>query len=158
MREIPLTKGKVAIVDDADYEWLNQWKWNAGDGKYAVRTDGFGGPTIFMHRLILNPPDDMDTDHVNGNKLDNRRENLGACSRSQNVANVGLRSTNISGFKGVHLRTTHRGNRNWTANIGVNGKREHLGYFDNPTDAAVAYNNAATKYFGEFAKLNEVSP
>jgi hypothetical protein len=105
-----------------------------------------------MHRQIANPPDGKEVDHINGVTLDNRRENLRVCSHSQNMHNRRLRQkNNKSGYKGVHwLARTKR----WVAEIRVNGKSRHLGYFTEKTDAARAYDTAAAECFGEFAHLN----
>ncbi len=92
-------------------------------------------------------------DHKNGNKLDNRKENLRLSTHSQNGCNRGKQVNNSSGLKGV---TWNKERLAWHAQIGVRGKRIHLGYFSNPGLAAMAYNHAAIKHHGEFAKLNEV--
>jgi hypothetical protein len=154
MREIQLTKGKVAIVDDDMFEYLNQFKWCYSKG-YAIRGIRVNGKAekICMHRAIINTPVGMDTDHMNMNKLDNRRENLRICNRSENIRNTGLRSTNSSGYKGV---TLHKARNKWRARIRVNGKKKSLGYFATKEEAAKAYNAAASFYFREFAWLNIV--
>lgn len=96
-------------------------------------------------------PDELD--HRNRNKHDNRIGNLRVCSRSQNTGNVGLRSTNLTGYKGIWF-ANHAGR--WRAAIKINGRSKHLGYFETPESAALAYNAAALEYFGEFAHLNDV--
>lgn len=96
-------------------------------------------------------PDEID--HINRNKHDNRLENLRVCSRSQNTGNVGLRSTNVTGYRGVWF-AKHAGR--WRAAIKINGRSKHLGYFGTAQFAAIAYNIAARKHFGEFAHLNDV--
>lgn len=108
---------------------------------------------IHMHRLILGL-DSRDTrlcDHKNGNGLDNRRANLRIATTSQNLANRGKTRRNTSGYKGVMW---FKRKRKWYARIRVSGKSVHLGYFDDPIDAAKAYDDAALKHFGEFAKTN----
>jgi len=94
MKEIKLTQGKFAIVDDADYNWLNQWKWYAkicSNGKriYVARFQRINGKptTIYMHRIITNCPEDKEVDHINGDSLDNRRKNLRIVTRSENSNN-----------------------------------------------------------------------
>src|SRR4030065_939634 len=103
MKEIKLTKGKVAIVDDEDYDWLMQWKWRINSIGYAMRTVKKNGKArkIFMHRVILNTPSDMCSDHANHNRLDNRRCNLRICTKQQNQANAPAPKNNRSGGKGV---------------------------------------------------------
>lgn len=102
-----------------------------------------------MHRIILNPPRGMFSDHIDGNPLNNQRENLRICNHNQNNFNVGIRKDNKSGFKGVRFRDNR-----WTSRIRINNKEYHLGSFLNKIEAAIAYNEAAIKYHGEFARLN----
>ena len=163
MKEILLTHGKVTFVDDCDYEYLIQWKWcchKLGRNEYADSNELINGyyRTIRMHRIIckrmgLEFTKKDHIDHIDGNSLNNCRKNLRVATVSQNIANSRLWDRNQSGFKGVHWRQSHH---KWVARLGVNHKRLHLGYFDNPRDAAKAYNDAALKYFGEFARLNVV--
>lgn len=146
MREIILTKGKSAIVDDSDYQWLSQWKWTYHNQGYAYR--GMGGrknrKCILMHRLIMNTPDGMDTDHINMNKLDNRRVNLRICDRSLNLANQGGR-LGSSLYRGVHYSKKQKA---WLSQIKDNGRTKHIGSFKNEREAAKAYNLAATRKYG----------
>ena len=150
MKTIELTQGKVAIVDDDVFDYLSQWNWFYHKG-YAARHTRRSGKsiTIWMHRVILNTPNDFDTDHINGNSLDNRLENLRVCTMSQNQANRGKNSNNTSGYKGV---CWSKSNKNWIAFIRINGKRKHLGSFSNIIDAADAYEKAAQKIFGKYAR------
>ena len=140
-REIPLTQGKVAIVDADDYEWLTQWKWSFNKG-YAKRGGriNYKQYHVLMHRLIAQTPAGVDTDHINRNKLDNRRCNLRACSRTLNCLNRDKQSNNTVGFKGV---TFHKSNRKFQAQIGSGrkgySKKRHLGYFKTPQEAYQAY-------------------
>ena len=147
--EIQLSGDKVAIVDSGDYEWLNQWKWSHNGHGYAERVVTRNGiqKHIMMHRLIINTPDNMDTDHVNHNGLDNRRCNLRICTTSQNQANQRIRSDNTSGKVGVSWHKTHK---KWSANIRHNGKQVYLGLFDSIEDASNAYSAKAKELFGEF--------
>jgi len=155
MMRIPLTQGKFALVDDSDYEWLNQWKWCAcrqhGSNRwYAMRG---ARPQILMHQLILNPPKGMESDHINHDGLDNQRSNLRVCTHSQNQHNRSLQQGGASQFKGVYWYKQYK---KWQVQLGINGNRIFLGYFKKEIDAAKAYNKAAIKYFGEFARLNDV--
>jgi hypothetical protein len=155
---IPLTQGKFAIVDDLDFDWLSQWKWYAMrahsiNNYYAVRANYSDGKQqrIFMHRAISGMDGWTDTDHANGNGLDNRRENLRSATRSQNICNARRQNNNTSGFKGVSWRSD-RGK--WRVRVTIDGKRTTLGYFDDLIKAAVAYDVAAIEHYGEFACLN----
>ena len=162
MREIPLTQGKVALVDDEDYEWLNQWKWYVmwdGHHWYAVRNSPYRNGkrhTIRMHRLIVGAQPGQVVDHKDSEvTLDNQRENLRFCTRSQNAMNAKKRCDGLSSrFKGVRW---YKRDNNWMVRIGIDGKRIFLGYFDNEIEAAIAYNKAARERFGEFARLNVVN-
>ncbi len=154
MRTIPLTQGKVALVNDEDYLYLSQFMWAAAkkaetDTWYALRSKGHGHPRG-MHVLILMPEGGLQVDHINRNGLDNRRTNLRVATNAQNAMNVGLRRNNTTGFKGVSLR---RGTR-WQARLMVHGKALGLGFFDTAEEAARAYDAAAYENFGEFAWLN----
>ncbi len=154
MKEIPLTQGKFAIVDDKDYDWLSKWKWCYNSG-YAVRmSPGVNGKQrkILMHREILQTLKGTETDHINGDRLDNRRYNLRVCTHSQNMMNQ-RKTRGCSRFKGVHW---HKAHKKWHAKIKKERKNQHIGYFDVEDNAALAYNEAATELFGEFASLNEV--
>lgn len=154
-KQISLTRGQVALVDDEDFDYLNQWKWCVDSYGYAVRTHGKRPNrfTMWMHRLIMNTPKGMDTDHINGNRLDNRKSNLRVCNRSQNKCNVTKHKDNKSGYKGVSWFTR---NKKWQAQIMIEGKTLFLGYYDTPEDAAVAYNKAAVEQHQEYAKLNDL--
>ena len=145
-REIKLTQGQVAIVDDGDYECLSRNKWHYDQG-YAKRTIWKNGINVhvFMHRQILGFPSNAQIYHIDRNGLNNQRENLRLCTGRQNAHNRKLRSDTNTGFKGV----TRYGGR-YKARITVNGKRLLLGHFDRAEDAHKAYVDAAKSNFGEF--------
>lgn len=161
MQRIPLTQGKYALVDNEDFEYLNQWKWSYGCGGYAIRVQYLGGgqankkqQMIYMHKLLLSELGKK-TDHKDTNKLNNSRSNLRVCTQADNTANQSLKSSNTSGFKGV-VRVARNQRKPWAAQIAPRGKGKFLGYFMTKEEAALAYNRAARLAFGEFAKLNEV--
>src|SRR4030066_2139964 len=148
MKEIILTQGKTTIVDDEDYEWLSKWKWSYS-GEYARRGTKVNGvnKTNYMHKEILNAPNGFQGDHINFDKLDNRRANLRICNQSQNTFNRPLRPDNKSGYKGV---CWHKHKNKWHARVKINGKHIHLGYYSNLLDAAHAYLEGAKDIYGEF--------
>lgn len=151
-KTIQLTRGKVALVDDADFEWLNTFKWCYSYG-YAIRKVGWPNrKTQWMHREIAGTPAGMITDHINGDKLDNRRSNLRACNSSENKCNAVAQSNNTSGYKGV---SWNKRSAKWEAQICVNRRGIHLGYFDTAEAAAKAYDEACIKLHGEFARTNK---
>lgn len=154
-KEIPLTKGKYAIVDDSDVKLVSQYKWHYHPQGYAATTAGGlkNKHTILMHRLISRAIKGEVVDHANGDKLDNRQSNLRICTQRNNIGNSRIRKDNTTGYKGV---TFSKDNKNWVARIFVNGKHTHLGSFDNPHDAARMYNFWAVDLFGEFARLNKI--
>lgn len=157
VKEIPLTQGRVTLVDDEDYERLSQFKWycHVRMGKpYASRTihEGSKSHVESMHRVILNVPKGQTGDHRNGDTLDNRRCNLRICSRRQNACNRKKRANPTSSrYKGVSWNK-RRGK--WHSRIFPNGMNLHLGYYDVEEEAAKAYDVAALHHYGEFARLN----
>jgi hypothetical protein len=160
MKEIPLSKGMIAIVDDEDYDYINQWSWNYSPSRhrrtgYAVRGMTVDGKykNIKMHREVLRPADNMEVDHVDGNGLDNRRANLREATRSQNQQSKGKPRNNTTGYKGIYY-SENKGK--WRAQIGYGGKGHKLGWYKTIEGAAKAYNRAAIKYHKEFAVLNEI--
>jgi hypothetical protein len=157
MKEIKLTKGMVTLVDEVDFDYLNQSKWCVHRSHatfYAHRR--LHGKLISMHRVILERmgfKNFEQVDHINGNKLDNRRSNLRPATESQNQWNRTKLVNNKSGYKGVHW---NKDRSKWRASIRFNRHLYHLGYFTDPIEAAKAYNDAAIEYHGEFAKLNAI--
>lgn len=153
MKYIELTQNKKAIIDDEDYILVDQYNWYCNNSGYARTNICAGGKQcqILMHRLILNAPVGVQVDHINLDKLDNRKCNLRLCNNAQNQYNTNKKPCNISGYKGVAYV---KENGKWMARIMVNGKIIYLGIFTDVIDAAREYNKAAIKYFGEFAKLN----
>lgn len=158
MKTIELSQGKVALVDDADYDGLSKFKWHAIKGQstwYAVRNAPICADhknprtTVQMHRVILSAKRGQFVDHANGNGLDNRKENIRICDKSQNAMNRRVPKHNVAGIKGVRFDHGH-----WDARICVHGKNIYLGRFDTSAEATRAYNAGARRYFGEFARLN----
>jgi len=150
---IQLTKGKVAIIDEEDFPLVSKYKWHAssnGGGKWYAATSSKKG-RFRMHSLIMGFPGEVD--HADGNGLNNRKSNLRPCTRSQNNANKLKCVGGSSIFKGVYLSR----NKKWKAKIHVHRKTHYLGTFDTQEDAAQAYNVACFKFFGEFARPNELS-
>lgn len=165
-KEIPLTNGLVAIVDDEDYEYLSQFKWYARkhyNTYYASRTDrvenGIKIPRFSMHQLIMGRRDGMIIDHKDRNGLNNTRDNLRFVTVAQNAWNATKRpprgSEHPSQFKGVIWK---KDQRKWVAFIVIaKDKKKHLGSFASEYDAALAYDVAAFKLRGEYARLNLVT-
>ena len=152
MKQIALTKGYVALVDDEDFEELSQWKWRAlvkPRTVYAIRhSAGRRGGTIHMGRDILGISLPVLTDHINGNGLDNRRVNLRECTRQENNRNSRSRLGSSSRYLGV---CWNKQMQKWQAGIKVGGRLRHLGYFAVETEAGSAYKAAAAIAYGEFA-------
>lgn len=157
MIEIRLTQGKVALIDDCDSE-LASLRWYAakrGNAFYAVRHKPreLGHGIVYLHRLVLGATAGLEVDHINGDGLDCRRTNLRLATPSENRRNQ--RRANASGFKGVHWNPSNRG---WVASIKVHKKVHHLGTFSDAAEAARAYDAAAIRLHGEFARLNFHGP
>lgn len=164
-KEIKLTRGLVAIVDDEDYEELNKYKWHISSSKssktcYAERfitiihqnmkiKQKFKQKCIKMHRVIMNVSSKMQIDHIDGNGLNNQKSNLRICTNKQNMHNNSNLRNGKSGYKGVSY---YRGKIR--AQIQPDNKYIHLGYFNTLEEAARAYDEKAKELFGEFAYLN----
>jgi hypothetical protein len=166
MKQIPLTQDKIALVDDEDFEYLNQWKWYADKRRYSWyaqrhKPHSEGGGTILMHVVIMKPGPKIEIDHKDGNGLNNQKSNLRPSTRAQNARNrVHLRASKISRYRGVTLEKRSKA-RPWIAIICA-GPPDHkgfarhirLGHFVTEEEAALAWDAAARKHFGEFVTLN----
>lgn len=154
MKQIPLTQGKFALVDDEDYGFLNQWKWYAyknGGSFYARRTDYSTGKRkgVLMHRLIAQASDSsVFVDHKDGNGINNQRLNIRVCTKAENSRNRGHQKNSASGVKGVVWDAKRK---KWVAYIKLNGKSKNIGGFDDISQAEAAYHGAAKQLFGEYA-------
>ncbi|WP_186269836.1 HNH endonuclease [Burkholderia gladioli] len=153
--EIRTRKGSLILVDETDHAWLSALTWSVSSTGYAVRNEWRSGKqrTVLMHRLLLGlqPGDRCDVDHINGNRLDNRRVNLRVCTRSQNLWNArGMNGR--SGLKGVSWHAT---SKKWRARMTTEkGVHRHLGVFDTPELANEFYTLAVQMVHGEFAYQN----
>jgi hypothetical protein len=156
-RKIDLGQGKFTIVDPLDFYRLQHFKWwlhSNGSNLYAARTEvteDLKSKIIFMQRDIMQPPDHLEVDHRNCNSLDNRRDNLRNVTHAENMRNRRKRKNTSSRYIGVWF---DKKRNKWTAQIRYNGRKIWLGRFDSEIDAAKAYDAAAIKYHGEFARLN----
>lgn len=154
MRKIELTKGKVVLVDDIDYESLIKFKWHFGT-KYAVRQsrgDERSQKTIYMHRQILGLSQDrsIEVDHINGNGLDNQRANLRIVTKFENQWNS-KQHKKSKPYKGTYF---HRASGKWSAETQHLHKRYYLGLFNSELEAAKAYDDKTKELCGEYAKPN----
>lgn len=152
MKIIALTNGMEVKVDDQDFEELSKFRWYFGfyqpgrpERGRAFRSEN--RKSIQMSRQIMGAQPGQIVDHVNGDGLDNQRDNLRFCTHQQNMQNRG--ATQGKKYKGVH-----RYGNQWLAEIGVNGTNRIVGAFDTPEEAALAYDKAARELFGEFARVN----
>jgi hypothetical protein len=154
MIEISLTQGYTALIDDEDYDLVSQYKWCTqitGTKYYAVsRTSRLNDANkkqhrIYMHRLILNPPKKTEIDHIDGDGLNNQKNNIRVCSHKENQRNQLKHKDGKTGYKGLYYRD---------GKYEVYANHTYIGSFIDEIDAAKAYDIAAKKYFGEFANLN----
>jgi len=165
MKELVLHSKKhgthTVLYDDEDHDLISKYHWNLYSSKrhhtiYVNSRCVINGKstTLRFHRIVLSVTSaNMQVDHKNGNGLDNRKSNLRICTAVQNGGNQNISIKNTSGFKGVHRNKI---NGRWIAKVGYNNKKIVLGTFHSIIDAAIAYNNAALKYHGEFARLNQI--
>jgi hypothetical protein len=151
MKKIRLPHGKYTIVDDDDFDNLNQYKWHVHTKGYAVRhgkSDDGLGRTIRMHREILCAPEGLQVDHINRDKLDNRKNNLRLCNNSQNHMNKNVRVDNSSGHPGVSWSKI---SNKWHVYLNIDGVRKNLGFYSDIKRAIAARVKAEKKFYKEFS-------
>ncbi len=157
------SRGLEVLVDVDDYEWLSQFHWILSGGKAGaggqypsayIRRDKGSYTFKYMHRMVIGALKGQFVDHINGNTLDNRKENLRLCTRSQNGANRGKTQKNKTRYKGVSYQPHKSKPSPWVSKIMHNKKAIHLGSYSSQTEAAIAYNVKAKELFGEFAHAN----
>jgi hypothetical protein len=155
MKLITITNNITSLVDDEDFEKLSGFRWYLHSPKHKYPVRFYAGSVIYMHREITDCPIGLCVDHIDGDKLNNRKSNLRICSHKENIRNQKKWSKPTSSqFKGVSF---HKRKGMWAVAIRVDGKRLNLGYFTNEVVAASAYNQAAIKYHGEYAGLNDLT-
>ncbi len=158
VREIPLTKDRVALVDDEDYDRVTRHKWQLTPSNrtdYAGRRVNYGNGRVMerLHRVVLEAPEGVEVDHINNDGLDCRRENLRLATRGQQ--NQNQRSRRAGGLKGVwRVKGKPNLTRPWRAELKCAGRRFRLGSFATEDEAARAYDRKAVELFGPFARLN----
>lgn len=162
MKEIQLTQGYVALVDDDDYEFLSQYKWHLDrhpHNLYAKRnslaSEGLGRRMRFpMHRIIMKVTDkNIVIDHKDGNGLNNQKSNLRICSHPQNMMNRKPNKNGVSRYKGVYY---DKDAKRWRAGVALNNRTYSVGRFKTEIEAAMAYNKKALELYGEFAQINKI--
>jgi hypothetical protein len=166
MKKIALSgqrgQGKYALVDDEDYEYLSRFRWFWGPtSTYATGYVTGDGRMSLMHKLVINVPAGYFADHINGDRLDNRRSNLRVVTGSQNNWNMGASSRNQWGLRGVSY---HKKAGKWEAYLGIGGnakagvrtRKIYLGLYTSPEAAGRAYNVAAIQFYGDYARLNDL--
>ncbi len=153
--QVPLSQGKVALISDHCFDYLNQWKWTASFRKghwYAIRMEGWPiQKVIQMHRIITSAKEGDEVDHIDNDGLNNQDENLRICTKSENMRNRGKNKNNTTGYKGVSFVEDRN---EYHANITINRKHIYLGKSLTAEGAAHIYDEGAKKYHGKFANLN----
>jgi hypothetical protein len=152
MKEIKLTQGQFALVDDSDYEYLNQYKWCANKYDttyYAVRV--VGKQTIYLHRVIMNTPDNLVVNHWDYNGLNCQKHNMINCTQKENAQYMRIKKTGTSKYIGV---SWFKRDKKWTARIRINNKSKNLGYFNSEIEAANQRDKMALMHYGRFVTLN----
>lgn len=147
-----IIKDKVAILDKDDYDKLFDLGWCVNSHGYAIAWNPKLEKMVYMQQIIMGSSDDLQIDHIDGNRLNNRKYNLRFVTAQQNMMNEKLSKNNTSGVKGVHW---HKVEEKWIANIGFNNKLIHLGYFDDFNDAVDVRRGAEIIYFGEYNRSND---
>ena len=159
MKQIPLTRGMFALVDDEDYEFLMQFKWHAKHTNYenyyachsAWNKETKKKHDVYLHRLIMNTPKGMDCDHEDGVKLNCQKYNLRNCSHKNNMENMGRHKDCSSQYKGVSfIKQTGK----WRARIFYENKEIRLGHFNTELEAAIAHDEGILKYKPKYGRLN----
>ncbi len=159
---IAIIEGYEVLLDDSDYDRVVTRKWYKNKSKEdhglfyldtSIKNENGKWKNVSLQRFIMNCTDGKNVcvDHINGNTLDNRKQNLRVCSRTDNTRNMKLSKRNTTGYKGVAF---YKRDSRWVARITVNRNRIHIGYYITPEEAAIAYDENAIRYFGEFARLN----
>lgn len=163
MKNLILSDGSITIVDEDIFEQVNKYKWRlfgnyVGRKYYSHSENGKSKyKLMYLHRLIMDTPKGMETDHINRNPLDNRRTNLRICTTSQNHANRPSKKGSVSKYKGVrHIPPSSRAKKEWIAELRINNKTVYLGNYKTEIEAALAYDDKAIEIFGEYALVNRV--
>lgn len=158
--QIPLTQGKVALIDEADYPYVAQFKWYAHNSRgkfYAARQTRVGPykqKRVFLHIELMQPPDGMQVEHISGDSLDCRRENMRHSTQAENNRNKGRHRNAKNPYVGVFKMGPRYVSAPWRAYIGHEGKVIHLGYFSTPEEARDVRDAKARELHGEFARMN----
>lgn len=151
MKELPLSKGRVAFVSDEDFDRVSKYQWCVNGSGYASAY--IDGEQVFLHRFLMGAKKGEEVDHIDQNRFNCQRENMRLCTHGQNIANDGPKANNKLGIKGVDKRSNGR----FRVTIRYNYKKIFIGNFITLKEAGLAYNEASKKYFGEFGFQNDVS-
>lgn len=144
-------KSKQFRLDDEDYELISGFNWHLDTFGYPKYRDNSLGKTWSIHRMLLNPPDGMVVDHIDGDIYNNQKANLRVCTMQENLYNRKKQDFTSSEYKGV---CWNKRDRKWRAYLNHKGKRISLGSYEKEKEAAEAYNTKALELFGEYARLN----